>query len=195
MKRTKKTLMAILVGCVGLAISAGAFPPDGGFGGGPQGPGGHHGNQGHFGRPGGRGGGGPHGDRFNKGGGQDVLREVGRLWSNLNLSDEQVEQAAAIVASYREAQKSARKDRVGPREEIEAIIDADEFDEAALRAIIQQEAAQREEAMVLRVKMLRDLRDVLTDEQRELIRDKRAELKQRRESRKQIAKIFGGGRR
>lgn len=157
----------------GLALAAGlALTADAGFAQQPgqgQGPGGEGpragrawGHKGHKG-PGGRGGG-----FFS-----------GRLAERLNLTEAQREQMRRIAERYRETFRAQRK-AAGPEGRGFDPLAGGAFDEAAVRAAAQARAAARVEREVAHARMMHEMYNVLTPEQKAQLQAERQQWEQRR---------------
>lgn len=84
---------------------------------------------------------------------------------SLNLSEEQKKQAAAIIKSHKDAIKSNMESMMNLRQAMSETMHADVFDEQALRSACQDLSRQKEEMIVLRAKIINELRPILTSDQ------------------------------
>jgi len=112
-----------------------------------------------------------------------------RLAELLDLSAEQREQIRAIRESERKAAAPLRQQLAEGREKLHAAIDADPFDEAAIRALAAGQEATRTELTVARARMQSRIKAVFTPEQRRLSEKLRPLLQERRGERRH----FRGG--
>ena len=155
----------------GLALAAG-FALAGSVGVSAQQEQGQQGGQGraeqHWGRKEGRGGG-------RRGG-------FGRFGAELNLSDAQVEQMRQIEERYRASFRSQREDR-GGRGERDGFdpLAGGTFDEGAVRAAAQARANAQVEREVAQARMMYELYNVLTSEQKAQLQAARQQREQRRQ--------------
>jgi Spy/CpxP family protein refolding chaperone len=92
----------------------------------------------------------------------------------LDLGDEQKSQVARIVARYRKLERDLKEDNRGMHREMAAIMFAETFDEAKARETFRKNSAVREELMVLKGKMLAEMRALLNEEQIEALKAMRA---------------------
>jgi Spy/CpxP family protein refolding chaperone len=91
----------------------------------------------------------------------------------LNLSEEQRTELLGILEDARERSRELRE---GSREAMKALriaMQVETFDEMEIREAFRKSQVFREELFVLRVKMINDIRKVLTDEQRARLKKKR----------------------
>jgi Spy/CpxP family protein refolding chaperone len=102
-----------------------------------------------------------------------------QLAAELKLTTEQKQEIAAIVAKYRVASQEKRDTSRKARSEFMQKILTENLDEAAIRAEYQKIAAEkeklREERFVERVKMLSEIKAVLTEEQIKVWQGKNAD--------------------
>lgn len=102
----------------------------------------------------------------------------GRLAEQLNLTDAQKEQIKQITTRYRESAKAQREQR---RDQRTDGFNGGTFDEAQVRAAAQARANARVEREVARARMMSEIYNVLTAEQKAQL----ATLRQQREQRMQ----------
>ena len=100
----------------------------------------------------------------------------GPLGDRLDLSDEQRDAIQGILESHREVAQPWHDDLRGLGEELETTIEAEPFDEEAVRALVQRMADIRVELAVSRARTGQDIREILTPDQRETL----GELKSQR---------------
>ena len=94
-----------------------------------------------------------------------------RLAKALGLSEEQREQIKAIFRKHRDEIAPLRKEMVSGRRELRNLIQSDKPDEAAIRVQTGKIAATSGDLAVLRAKVSREVRMVLTPEQIRKFRD------------------------
>jgi protein CpxP len=123
-------------------------------------------------KEGGRGGG-------RRGGGFDPF---GRFAENLNLTDAQLEQMRQIEERYRATFQSQREGR-GQRQERAGLdpLAGGVFDEAAVRAAAQARASAQVEREVAQARMMHEMYNVLTAEQKAQLQAARQQREQRRQ--------------
>ncbi|HEX7314412.1 MAG TPA: Spy/CpxP family protein refolding chaperone [Pyrinomonadaceae bacterium] len=150
-----------LTGVVGVAAQQGQGQQDGGQGRAEQ----------HWGRKEGRGGG-------RRGG----FGPFGRFGAELNLSDAQVEQMRQIEERYRASFQSRRQAR-GQREERDGFdpLAGGAFDESAVRANAQARANAQVEREVAQARLMYEMYNVLTSEQKAQLQAARQQREQRRQ--------------
>ncbi|HEX8745936.1 MAG TPA: Spy/CpxP family protein refolding chaperone [Pyrinomonadaceae bacterium] len=104
----------------------------------------------------------------------------GRLAEQLNLTDAQKEQIKQIATRYRESAKAQREQRRGQRADFKGFGNGT-FDEAQVRAAAQARANARVEREVAHARMMSEIYNVLTAEQKAQL----ATLRQQREQKMQ----------
>jgi Spy/CpxP family protein refolding chaperone len=105
----------------------------------------------------------------------------GRLAEKLNLTDAQKEQMKQIAARYRETAKQARGQRQGRERGGFDLLKGGTFDEAAVRAAAQARAAAQVEREVTRARMMFEMYNVLTPEQKATLTAERQQREQKRQ--------------
>lgn len=90
----------------------------------------------------------------------------GRFAEMLNLTDAQKEQIKQITTRYRESAKAQRDERRGQRSGGFDALNGGTFDEAQVRAAAQARANARVEREVARARMMSEIYNVLTPEQK-----------------------------
>lgn len=133
---------------------------------------------GHFGPPGG----GPPG----------LSLLAGPIADRLELSDEQRDTIRGIVEVQRQTTEPWHEDMKRLGAELEKAIEADPFDEEAVRALARQVADVRVELAVARARTANEVRAVLTPDQRETLGEMR---EQRRQYRAELGGSGGRGSR
>ncbi len=126
----------------------------------------------HGGGPGGRG---PGGRGFHGGPPHDGLGPIAR---DLNLTDAQQAEVKKITAAFEESTKSLRDQLEAQRPD--GLPNFATFDEAAVRAAAQARANLHVEMEVARARMMSQIFNVLTTEQKAQLEAKRQEHEQRR---------------
>jgi Spy/CpxP family protein refolding chaperone len=109
----------------------------------------------------------------------------GRFAEKLNLTDAQKAQMEQIAARYRESFKAQRGQREGRREGpgFDAF-NGGTFNEAAVRAAAQARANARVEMEVSRARMMSEMYNVLTAEQKAQLAAQRQQWEQKRQERR-----------
>ena len=120
--------------------------------------------------------GGPHGGGF---GGLKMLMQ-------LDLTDAQKTRISELLPAYR-AQKDARRASLRDmRRQMRVLIEAERFDEEAVRQTFREMAPLMEDMAVSRVQFMHDLKAVLTPEQVERVKDKHMNRENRRGEHRRI---------
>jgi Spy/CpxP family protein refolding chaperone len=93
----------------------------------------------------------------------------------LNLSDSQKSLILSIIEKYENDIQSAKKNLRVVRHNIRTILTAGELSENDLRNACRQAAPIKEELLVMRAKMMAEMKTVLTPEQLQLLEERKAE--------------------
>lgn len=105
----------------------------------------------------------------------------------LDLTDDQKAQLKSIAESHRDEFKAAGDKARAAHDGMQALIEADSIDEAAIRAKSQEIASAEADVMILNAKVRQESRQVLTAEQqaklKELRTTRQGQMKQRRPGR------------
>ena len=120
---------------------------------------------GHFGRH--------HGHQGMMGPGIRALKTIVQL----NLSDSQKSQILSIIDKYENERDSLKRRLREEREEFNRIQKAETFNEIEVRDALRRTAPIKEELQVMRLRMMAELKTVLTPEQRQLFKELRAQRK------------------
>jgi periplasmic protein CpxP/Spy len=118
------------------------------------------------------------GNREGKRGGHDGIG-LGRFARNLNLSDAQKEQMQQIAARHREATRSLREQMHAQRKGEFGGFGDGTFNESAVRQAAQARAQIEVELEVARARMMSEMYNVLTPEQKTQLAQEREQRKQR----------------
>jgi len=108
----------------------------------------------------------------------------GRMFESLNLTDAQKEQIRQIAERYHEAFKAQRQEGRGERRGGFDAFSGGTFDEAAVRAAAQARANAQVEREVARARMMHEMYNVLTPEQKAQLAAERQQRQQRRQERR-----------
>ncbi|MCA1566258.1 MAG: Spy/CpxP family protein refolding chaperone [Acidobacteria bacterium] len=108
----------------------------------------------------------------------------GRFAENLNLTDAQKAQIEQITARYRETAKAGRQQRQGRGERGFDAFGGGTFNEAEVRAAAQARANAQVEREVARARMMSELYNVLTAEQKAQLAAQRQQREQKRQERR-----------
>jgi Spy/CpxP family protein refolding chaperone len=124
----------------------------------------------------------PWGQREGRGGGRrgGGFGPFGRFGAELNLSEAQQEQMRQIEERYRATFRAERQNRVRERREFDPLAGGP-FDEAAVRAAAQARAAAQIEREVAQARMMYEMYNVLTAEQKAQLQAARQQREQRRQ--------------
>jgi protein CpxP len=85
--------------------------------------------------------------------------------TELELTDEQVDQAHQILDQHKIENETARESVRAAHDTLADLMHADSFDETAIRVAAEELAAAQTEMIVAHAMVMRDLRDLLTPEQ------------------------------
>ena len=116
---------------------------------------------------------------------------AGRFAEKLNLTDAQKEQMRQIAARYREGARAARQQRGAQRGGMD-LLNGGAFDEAAVRAAAQARANARVEREVARARMMSEMYNVLTPEQKSQLATLRQQWEQKRQQRRALRNAAPG---
>lgn len=92
-------------------------------------------------------------------------KEAKDLWATLDLTDTQKEEIFSIVGNYRDTHGNLLENIGATHTELLDTILANGFDEAHVRQLYQEHAAQQEEFFVAHAKMLAEIKAILNPEQ------------------------------
>ena len=101
----------------------------------------------------------------------------------LNLSDAQKSKILSIIEKYENERMSLKRSLREARENCARALETEPFNEAEVRNALRQTAPIREELLVMRLKMMAELKTVLTPEQRQLFKNLRAQRFERLKAR------------
>jgi Spy/CpxP family protein refolding chaperone len=101
----------------------------------------------------------------------------------LDLSDSQKSKILSIIETYESERESLKKRLREAREEFTGALESETFNEGEVREALRRRAPIREELQVMRLKMMAELKTVLTAEQRQLFKELRAQRKGRMKAR------------
>lgn len=107
----------------------------------------------------------PEGERGGAPGQQERMTGGGKLFEQLNLTEDQQAEIASIRESYRSLFDEQFQAVKAARDALRQAIEAEQFDETAIRQAAKQKAAAEEELAVLQGSMRSEIRSVLTAEQ------------------------------
>lgn len=100
--------------------------------------------------------------------GRGHVDKMERMAEFLDLTESQQAQIEQIMEGEREANSELRETHRASKEKIRALIDADSFDEAAVRAVAEESAQQQIELMISKARTHHAIHQILTPEQRVL---------------------------
>ncbi|WP_020208421.1 Spy/CpxP family protein refolding chaperone [Gilvimarinus chinensis] len=98
-----------------------------------------------------------------------------RMAEKIALTDEQRSQIQVLVENHQAVFPQDKETRKSQREAMQAIVDADDFDEAAARSLLEQGVEQK----VAELKLRHDIGQVLSDEQKALLEQMKERGKKR----------------
>jgi Spy/CpxP family protein refolding chaperone len=113
---------------------------------------------------------------------REEMRARAELLARLEISPEQKSAIADILKTYREPMRAASDELIAARKELASAINADGSTEAAVRRACRAVAASEESLVVLRARLVKDVRGVLTDAQKAKLAEHRTEAEDRLEA-------------
>ncbi len=122
---------------------------------------------------------GPHMQKRGMGSGFTGLR----AFHDLKLSDAQQESITNIINKYQDQRETLWNSMVEARKNLRVVLQAEHFNEEGARKAYREASALREDMFVLRAKMMAELRAVLTPEQLELLKERKAKRLERKKKR------------
>jgi Spy/CpxP family protein refolding chaperone len=102
-----------------------------------------------------------------------------KAFLQLKLSDSQQVHMMNILNKYETDRESLRNSMMEARKNLSAILHAEKFNNEHARKAFRDASAVREEMFVLKAKMMAELKEVLTPEQQEFLKDRRAQRMKR----------------
>jgi Spy/CpxP family protein refolding chaperone len=101
----------------------------------------------------------------------------------LNLSDAQKSQILDIIEKYENERQSLKRSLREARRQCASVLENEPFNEAEVRNALRQAAPIKEELLVTRLKMMAEVKTVLTPEQRQLFKNLRGKRFERLKAR------------
>ena len=92
----------------------------------------------------------------------------------LDLSDSQQSKILSITEKYENERESLKESLREARRDLARVLETEHPDEDAIRNALRRAAPIREELLVMRVKMMAELKTVLTPEQLQLLQERKA---------------------
>jgi Spy/CpxP family protein refolding chaperone len=92
----------------------------------------------------------------------------------LDLSDSQQSKILSITEKYENERESLEESLGEARRDLARVLEAEQVDEDEIRSALRRAAPIREELLVMRVKMMAELKTVLTPEQLQLLQERKA---------------------
>jgi Spy/CpxP family protein refolding chaperone len=92
----------------------------------------------------------------------------------LDLSDSQKLKIMSIIEKYENERESLKKSLREARRDLARVLETEKPDEDQIRSALHRAAPIREELLVMRVKMMAELKTVLTPEQLQLLEERKA---------------------
>ena len=92
----------------------------------------------------------------------------------LNLSGPQQSKILSIIEKYENERESLRESLREARKGLARVLEAEQVNEDEIRSALRRAAPIREELLVMRVKMMAELKTVLTTEQLQLLEESKA---------------------
>lgn len=107
-----------------------------------------------------------------------------RMLADLDLTDSQREKIKLLMEEQREAFKPEKPDNA-VHDKMQALLLAKKFDESAAKKLLEQQQQQAVERKLKMLKLEHEVLQVLTDEQRQQLAEKREKMQQKRQERKE----------
>jgi periplasmic protein CpxP/Spy len=107
---------------------------------------------------------------------------IKRMLAGVDLTDGQREQIKQLVQQHRAAQQAERQDKA-VQQQLRQLLSAEQFDETAVRELLQQQQQQHTEQRLSILKLQHQVRQLLTDDQRTQLDEKRQKWQQKRQQR------------
>ena len=98
-----------------------------------------------------------------------------KIFIQLNLSDSQKSEILSIIEKYENERESLGKSLSEARENVIKLLESEQFNEDEIRNALRRTAPIREELLVMRAKMMAELKRVLTPEQLQLLEERKAQ--------------------
>jgi Spy/CpxP family protein refolding chaperone len=98
-----------------------------------------------------------------------------KAFLELKLSEPQQMEMMNIITKYQSEREDLRNRMIGSRKSLKTVLHAENFNEDDARKAFREASTVREEIFVLRAKMMAELKAVLTPEQLELLKERRAQ--------------------
>lgn len=121
-----------------------------------------------------QGGHGPHCDH-----GMGKGRNMHKMLHKLDLTDTQEVQVKAILKQQKLSPEARAKRRGEQMSDFESVIQSDQWDESAAKALIEKKQASRQDQALAQMKAMHDVYQVLTDEQKEKLQKMKQRMKKR----------------
>ncbi len=116
-----------------------------------------------------------------------IQKEVRMMMSKLDLNEQQKEQMKAIKENSKAQMKALKEahQQGTERDELQALIMADTFDEGAFLALQQRIAAKKQQGALIQARTMNQIFNVLTPEQKQQFLEIKAERKEKRKEKRQ----------
>ena len=109
---------------------------------------------------------------------------MGRMFKQIDLTDEQKAQMKSIMQASREENKSIRQQMHQNREALQQLTENGNFDEAAVLAIAQKQGQIHAQMIVAKQKVKAQMFNVLTADQKTKVAELKAQHQQKMQERK-----------
>ena len=103
-----------------------------------------------------------------------------RMLAGLVLTDSQLQQIKQLMQQHRSEQKMARPDKA-ERQQMRDLMAADTFDEVTARLLIEKRQQQAVDNRLAAMKLQHQVLQLLTDEQRQQLNEKRQKWQQKKQ--------------
>ena len=107
-----------------------------------------------------------------------------KMMQQLNLTEEQQSQVKSIFEDFRESHKDQRKQIRAERQAMNDLMRQEALDETLLRKQMRKMSEMREDMMIERIKMMKQVRSLLTDEQKARLDELKQQWREKHEKRR-----------
>jgi Spy/CpxP family protein refolding chaperone len=101
----------------------------------------------------------------------------------LNLSDKQESKILSIIQQYETNRENLKQSLVSGRSDLAKALEAEQFNETEVRNAFRHISSIQEDLLVLKAETMTELKTVLTPEQLQLLKERKAERRERRKAR------------
>lgn len=133
------------------------------------------------------------GDRGHHGDGHHGMGHhmMKRMFSKLDLTEQQQEEVKSIMSAFKEQMKDKKDGHMAFRDQLKGLIQAETFDEAAVRTLIESKQAERVSAGIAKARMKNQIWNVLTEQQQAKLEEMMGNMQQK--GRRMMHSFFNDG--